>query len=255
MADNGESSRGQEREHPRGSGQTDRERTYTNNEMEEIISGIIARMNISERNQQQPQQQPQQQRPSTNAPWKPAELGFFFPDMPMTWGRQDIVDREDKTYYRSVYAFTNRVKVVDSTKEQGRVQQNLDTCLRGEAERWWTTEIDRTTRTGLIHDPQGVRGWTKALEKRFKILPSQVLQNLANTRYTIADVRARRSPTAYLTSICSAAKQCGQGETEFSQVLHAWSNLDLSLRETIDEPQEGTTIPQFMDLLLRKQSN
>ena len=58
------------------------------------------------------------------------------------------------------------------------------------------------------------------MEKHFQTSLSQALANLNNMRYEIEDVRARRSPTAYVTAVVAAAKDCEQDETEFAQVLH-----------------------------------
>jgi hypothetical protein len=43
--------------------------------------------------------------------WKPSNIGFFYPDMPISWGSSEIVDKEDKVYYRTVHGFTNRLRM------------------------------------------------------------------------------------------------------------------------------------------------
>ncbi len=55
-----------------------------------------------------------------------------------------------------------------------------------------------------------------------------------------------------MSRVIAAVKACGQGDIEFSQVLYAWSHLDVLLRETIDESKEGTIVEQFMEVLSRK---
>ena len=116
---------------------------------------------------------------TNNGTWRAADIGFFYPDMPTSWGIGDVIDKED--------------------------------------------------------NPPSGQAWS----------------NLDNTRYTLNDVRNKMSVSAYVSSIVSAAKQC----QEFPMVLRAWEHLDLPLRRTIDEPIEGTTIKDFMELLVRKQSN
>ena len=185
--------------------------------------------------------------------WKPADIGFFYPDMPYTWGTAEVVDKEDKVYYRSVYAFTNRLRVAAQTKDPAKMSSNLDTCFRGEAARWWNNEVDELVRGGLIHT-RDINNWCRVLEERFKLPPSQAMDRLDNIHYTIRDAANRRSVTAYVSSIVAAAKQCGE-TTEFQQVLRAWRHLDLALRAAIDEPKQGTTVKTFMDTLLAKQSN
>src|SRR5438876_362647 len=88
--------------------------------------------------------QPSQQ--STASQWKASEIGYFWPNLP---GESDIIDKDDKPYYRAVYAFTNRIRVFGQIRDKATICKNLDTCFRGEALNWWNNELDRTTRLGL----------------------------------------------------------------------------------------------------------
>ncbi|SLM33285.1 hypothetical protein LPUS_01736 [Lasallia pustulata] len=116
---------------------------------------------------------------------------------------------------------------------------NLDLCLKGEAQDWWTNQLSHVTRVGIMADNNGVEEWVKALEKRFREAPSVALE-----------------PSEYVTAIATAAKGCGQGDTEFTQVLHAFCGIDSNLRHFgIDEPEERTTIQEFINLLNRKKVN
>jgi hypothetical protein len=133
------------------------------------------------------------------------------------------------------------------------LSQSMETCFRGEALRWWNDELDTLTRRGLVH-ADAMDEWSEILQKRFKTPPGQAWSNLDSTRYTLDDVRNKKSVAAYVLSLASAAKQCGAVD-EFPIVIRVWKHLDLSLRHTIDEPIEGTTIKDFMERLVRKQSN
>ncbi|KLJ13341.1 hypothetical protein EMPG_11716 [Blastomyces silverae] len=99
---------------------------------------------------------------------------------------------------------------MEITRDPAKINPNLNSCLSGEAERWWTTETSEVTRIGLIAHTNGVEGWCKALEKRFKISGSRALNKLQQTRFTIQDIRDGKNPTAYITNVISAAKHCGQ---------------------------------------------
>jgi hypothetical protein len=187
--------------------------------------------------------------------WNAANIGYFYPDMPLSWGTGDVIDREGQVYCRGVYGFTDRLKVAVKSRNRNFVEnlsQNMETCFRGEALRWWNDEVNTFTRRGLVHS-DSIEEWSEILQKRFKTPPGQAWSNLDNTRYTLDDVRNKRSVSVYVSSLVSAAKQCG-GTQEFPMVLRAWKHLDLPLRRTIDEPIEGTTIKDFMELLIRKQS-
>ena len=147
--------------------------------------------------------------------------------------------------------FTNRVRVFGQICDKATICKNLNTCLRGEALNWWNNELDCTIRLGLQQDDD-IELYCLKLEARFKPTPSDALRKLQTTRYMPLDARNRKPVTAYISEIMAAAKASKQGNTEFSQVLLVWTNLDLELRETIDEPQEGTIIRQFMKTLQRK---
>jgi hypothetical protein len=102
--------------------------------------------------------------------WRAADIGFFYPDMPISWGTGDVIDKEDKIYYRNVHAFTNRLKVAAQSRDVQKLSQNLDTCFRGEASRWWNDELDALTRRGLVH-ADNMDEWSEILQKRFKTPP------------------------------------------------------------------------------------
>ena len=59
-----------------------------------------------------------------------------------------------------------------------------------------------------------------------------------------------------MTAIATAAKRCGKGNTKFGQVLHAFPGINSNLHcFGIDEPEERTTIQEFIDLLNKKKVN
>ena len=101
------------------------------------------------------------------APIKPSDIGYFYPNMPWDWGDSDVVEKEGKIYYRNVYAFTNRVHVAAQTRDAKKLKAMLDTCFHGEADLWWTNQLDNILRTGYIRTA-GVDEYCKALENRFR---------------------------------------------------------------------------------------
>ncbi len=77
--------------------------------------------------------------------WKASELGLFYPNLPLHEGEGDVVDKNNKIYYRNVHFFTNRVRVAAFTRDASIIRKNLDSCLRGEAELWWNNQLDKVT--------------------------------------------------------------------------------------------------------------
>jgi len=190
-----------------------------------------------------------------NSSWKPADIGLFYPNMLKNWGDSDVVDKDNKNYYRNVYSFTNRVRVAAATWDAKQIRQNLDANLREEAELWWNTQLSEITCLGLVAHPNDVKEWCKALEKRFKVSPSEAWNKFTTTRYTLEDVRSHRSSTEYVTTLMAAAKSCGQGESEFGLMIQTWMHIDMPLCCNIDELKNGTTIEEFVNILLIKQAN
>jgi len=175
--------------------------------------------------------------------------------MPKEWGEGDVVDRDNKNYYRNVQSFTNRVRVAAATRDARQRRQNLDVNLRGEAELWWNTQLSEVSRLGLVAHPNGVEEWCKALEKRFKISPSEAWTNFNLTRYTLEDVRNHRNPIEYVTTLIAAARNRGQGDSEVGLVMQGWMHVDMALCRDIDQSREGTNVEEFLDTLLAKQAN
>jgi len=190
-----------------------------------------------------------------NFSWKPADIGLFYPNMLKNWGDGDVVDKDNKNYYRNVYSFTNQVRVAAATRDAKQIRQNLDANLREEAELWWNTQLSEVICLGLVAHPNSVKEWCKALEKRFKVSPSEAWNKFTTTRYTLEDVRSHRSPTKYVITLMTAAKSCGQGESEFGLMIQAWMHINMPLHCDIDELKNGTIIEEFVNILLVKQAN
>lgn len=99
--------------------------------------------------------------------------------------------------------FTNRLRAAARSRDIAELCQNLDTCLRGEAAKWWNNEVDLIMQTGLIHS-LNIEDWCKQIKKRFRMPPSQAIGRLAKTRYTLLDVNRRKSPSSYVSTIVAS---------------------------------------------------
>ena len=121
-------------------------------------------------------------------------------------------------YYQSVYIFTNRIKIITVIKNTARIHQNFDICFWKKTKCWWIIKLNNIIYADFMINSNDVAEWCKVLKKRFKILLNQILQNLANICYTIADVQVCKSSTAYIIFIISAVKQCDQADTEIFKV-------------------------------------
>jgi len=190
-----------------------------------------------------------------NFSWKSADIGLFYPNMLKNWGDSNVVDKDNKNYYRNVYSFTNRVRVAAATQDAKQIHQNLDANLHEEVELWWNTQLSEVTCLGLMAHFNSIKEWCKTLEKRFKVSPSEAWNKFTTTRYTLEDVRSHWSSTEYVITLMTAAKSCGQGESKFGLMIQTWMHINMPLHCNIDELKNGTIIEEFVNILLVKQAN
>ena len=58
------------------------------------------------------------------------------------------------------------------------LRQNLNSCLLGKADMWYTEELAHLSRLDLQNDNNGVVEWCNALESRFRDSPERALAAL-----------------------------------------------------------------------------
>ncbi|SLM35635.1 hypothetical protein LPUS_04969 [Lasallia pustulata] len=69
---------------------------------------------------------------------KPRDVGYFDPDP----DAKAIETKESKTIYHNVFSFTNQLHVKAIPENAIFLRKNLNTCLLGKADRWYTEELD-----------------------------------------------------------------------------------------------------------------
>ena len=176
--------------------------------------------------------------------FRPKDIGYFDP----TEGMSDSIDERDRDRtYRNVFSFTNRLRVKATTIDPAVIRHNLDTCLLGKADTWYTEELSHVQRVGLRADNNGVNEWCKALENRFRDSPTKAMEKPETTRYTLLDARRRKEPSEYVQSIIINGRNAGIAETERSQVMLAWQHMDAELRRDLPRPSDRSTISQFIE--------
>ena len=101
---------------------------------------------------------------------KASELGYLYPNVLQSWGKDDIIEHNGKTYYRDVNIFCRRVNSAVVFRLQEEVRPALDAAFVGEA------VIQQNTVQLALR-----RGWLMAndqkeildeLKKRFQPPPS-----------------------------------------------------------------------------------
>ncbi|KAH8771598.1 hypothetical protein F5882DRAFT_465317 [Hyaloscypha sp. PMI_1271] len=186
---------------------------------------------------------------------KASELGFFYPNAPLTPENalRDMCVEDNKSHYRDVFAFSNRLANLAGLKTWKAVSKVVDQALLGEANTWWNVTLNDNDRRGYISD-NGLDDFIKNLKDRFKPPPSQALDRLHTTRYTAQDVMDRKSVAEFIGRIQSVVQGVGH-EDERSVVTYAWKNIDLPMRAAMAEPLPLMTIKEFTKLAMSHQSN
>ena len=173
----------------------------------------------------------------------------------ISWEHENIMNRKDKIYYRSIIIFKNRLKITISIRNAVKIHQNLNICLHEEVKKWWINKLNELVHAELIAHHNDMKQWYKILKKHFWTFSSQALANFNNMKYEIDDIHTRRNSTVYITAVVITMKNCEQDETEFTQILHVWNHFNIIFHQFIDELVSEIIIIQFMKIFWQKQFN
>ena len=170
--------------------------------------------------------------------FRPQTIGYFDP-------KQDIIPievRDTYNVYYNIFSFTARLRIKATTIDKAFLQQNVDACLLGAADKWYTTQIKYATRQGFRFDPKGIECWCNVLEVRFRESPSRSLLMLENIRYTIKDIYNRRDPADYVASIILNGKNSRIATTEEAQVILVYEYIEGELCRDLSLPKVSSTV-------------
>jgi hypothetical protein len=179
--------------------------------------------------------------------WDPDDIGFFYPDMPSSWGADELIDRDYSTYHRTAHSF---VWILRSRQRCGTINpdtlcKNLPSCFEGKAHTWWLNQNPIIQR-GLTHCCD-IEQWCQLLLKAFELSPDETFAAFDAVRYTVRDALNRRDPQRYIHFLTSAAEQCGVPENQWA--LWAWQHLEQPIHRLIPKPRKGVTSRGFKDVL------
>ncbi|KAA6407415.1 MAG: hypothetical protein FRX48_08658 [Lasallia pustulata] len=138
-----------------------------------------------------------------------------------------VESKDGYQIFHDVWSFTKRIKSKAITPELSKViRKNLDACLLGKAERWYTSETDAVYKSGLRNNPDSCTLWCKALESCFRKAPGVSLSRLESLRYIIRDAQNQRDPEDFVSQIITNSKNSGLATTEAQQILFAYKHFD-----------------------------
>ena len=184
--------------------------------------------------------------------FKAEDVGYFHPDLDPAHGTDDIISNARGTIYRDVHMFTDRLRDMEPVYGGPVLRANVVRCLRGRAQVWYSTQLSDLEKEDL-RAGQGVTNWTNALIRKFRESHTVALSKLQGERYTTLDARNRREPTDYVYSVVREAR-AASFDKESQQLTYAYNALDPELRALLDEPDEKTSVEEFLKAVERKKN-
>ena len=188
--------------------------------------------------------------------WKSHNIGIFWLNISSSYGTEDVVNDRKKQYYCNVHSFIAWIKIVILSWDILTIWQNLNNCLKREAQDWWTNQLTHIIRVSIMYDINDLDEWIKALKKRFWEALSVTLSKLHEMKYITQNTYNERELSEYVITIDTVIKECEQSDTEFTQVLHVFCRINSDLWcFSIDESEENITVQNFINLLNQKKVN
>ena len=174
--------------------------------------------------------------------FRPQDIGYFDPNPQAAL----LEVKDTHNIYHNVLSFTNRLRVKRPTMDATLLRQNIESCLLGAADDWYTNQLNHLSRVGLRSDANGVKECCDALESRFRDSPGKSLTLLESIRYTVQDVRDKRDPADYVFSIVLNGKNAGIATTDAAQVLLAYELVDGELRRDLSRPTAASMVTELL---------
>ncbi|KZF20662.1 hypothetical protein L228DRAFT_269959 [Xylona heveae TC161] len=162
----------------------------------------------------------------------------------------EVCDKDQ--VYQNIFSFTNYLRVKATTMDPALIYQNLDTCLLGKADKWYTEELSYIQHVGIQMNTNGVKKWYKALEQHFRDLPEKSLVVLKTCYYIIQDTQQNQDVLEYIQSIILNDKNSSTTISNYTQVLLVYEHIDGSLYQDFPIPTKNTTMADFIQIFYKK---
>jgi hypothetical protein len=142
---------------------------------------------------------------------EPGRYRTFEPD-----NDNDAADYEYQgkaTIWKNIYLFVDAFRFNSLQGREITVRSNLHSCLRGIAQRWYTEELENTTRLAFRFAPEGIGLWTKHLIECFKNSVPSAVKKLWDEVYTEDDALNGRDVRGYAAIVMRHAKAADMDKT------------------------------------------
>lgn len=173
---------------------------------------------------------------------KPDDVGYFNPGQKDPEGH-GIVAAGKHTIYTNIFAFTHRLKHLETTRGAQAVREVWSLCLQGTALHWHTVELTSLERAALSEGD--VDRINLALEHRFKKEKSEAMKSLNSLRFTLWDLHCGKKMRAFVQQVLSDAQSCDLPVP--NQLLWAFEAFDSEIQGQLVKPDQKTTMASFLD--------
>ncbi len=168
----------------------------------------------------------------------PEDIGYFDP----TAIPEDLV-------YNDVFDFKRRIETCVQLWSDKAVRNVIAQCLRGNALKWYSTELHADAKRLLSH-ARNSNEWIRRLITRFKLDKDSAVTRIHGTKYRLDDAKYGRMARQYADKILKLSKH-----SEISSVKcleHIYWNLASEFRHDIAW-RSNMTIEEFLEQLDKHQ--
>ncbi len=168
----------------------------------------------------------------------PEDIGYFDP----TAIPEDLV-------YNDVFDFKRRIETCVQLWSDKAVRNVIAQCLRGNALKWYSTELHADAKRLLSH-ARNSNEWIRRLITRFKLDKDSAVTRIHGTKYRLDDAKYGRMARQYADKILKLSKH---GEISSVKCLeHIYWNLASEFRHDIAW-RSNMTIEEFLEQLNKHQ--
>jgi hypothetical protein len=180
--------------------------------------------------------------------WKTSDVGYFWPDMPPSYGVGRVVDLEGKRYFRDVNAFVAQINDTIPYCSAEVVRNNLHNCFKGQAFTWYSDILTATTKMGLRNDSSDdCAYWTQTLLENFRLSGAQAMKRITSesTRFTMQMLKEGASLVSWFTDMISLATDAAF--TDDAQKLRfVWYKMDAELRDRLPQLNDKHSVQRYL---------
>jgi hypothetical protein len=180
--------------------------------------------------------------------WKTADVGYFWPDMPASYGPGRIVDYDGSGYFRDVNSFVSQLRDTMRDYSAEVVANNVQNCLKGQAFTWYSDILPAQTKRLLRLDTASdCKEWTDTLLDAFPLSGAEAMKKISSdsTRDTMQMLKNGVSLVNWFTDMVSLATDADFGKVK--QILRfIWYKMDAEMRDRTPRLLESHSVQSYL---------